>query len=94
MRLKANKTSLYKLVGLYQPLPKMKDTRFSKIPRERSYILSWFNSVLGENCRANFSVAAGRPFLGLTIGVEWHCVNFTAQELKEHGMIDMEGVTE
>lgn len=88
MRLKATKTSLYKLVSEYQPLPCMKKTEFCKVRGSRSYFLNWHNDVLGEDCYAHFSVYGGIPSLGLHIGVEWHVVDFTVQELRERGMID------
>jgi len=37
MKLKATKTSLYKLVSEYTPLPNMKRTEFVKVPRVRPY---------------------------------------------------------
>lgn len=88
MRLKANKTSLYKLVAEHQPLPSMKKTQFCKAPRSRSYFLHWYNDAIDEYCKAFFSVCGGIPSLGLTIGSEWHVVNFTIQELQGRGMID------
>jgi hypothetical protein len=43
------------------------------------------------SCRAFFSVCGGKPSLGLTIGTEWHVVDFGVQELLERGMIDRQG---
>lgn len=41
LRLKANKTSLYKLVAKYEKLPAMVRTEFIKAPRNPDYFLRW-----------------------------------------------------
>lgn len=40
-RLKANKTSLYKLVGTYEAMPPMRRVTFKKAVRRRDYWLEW-----------------------------------------------------
>ena len=41
LRLKANKTSLYKLVAEFMPLPGIRRVDFSKAPRTPDYWLEW-----------------------------------------------------
>ncbi|MEG2177201.1 MAG: hypothetical protein RRY97_10035, partial [Oscillibacter sp.] len=65
LRLKANKTSLYKLVAAYVPMPIMKWARFRKVPRSPDYFLDWHQ----ENgyAQAFFSTCMGRPMLSVTV---------------------------
>ena len=82
MRLKATKSSLYKLVREYLPLPVMKRVCFSKVPRRRSYFLMWGpNDVL-------FNVRFGKPYLGIKQDGEWRCQYLGIQDLIERGMIE------
>ena len=63
LRLKANKTSLYKLVSDYEGgLPPMRRTRFAKADRRPDYSLEWTDTD-GRRCQAFFCVSAGRALL-------------------------------
>lgn len=86
MRIKANKTSLYKLVAEYMPLPGMKHTEFFKMPRKAFFTLDWY--VEGEKHRALLSEFIGFPTLYIESKTDWHFHKPTIQELDERGMID------
>ena len=61
--LKANKTSMYKLVQrtVDFPLPKMRDVTFSKQPRVRNWWMEWYTA--SDWYTAHLFVAAGKPRL-------------------------------
>jgi len=59
VKLKATKTSLYKLVSLYAALPGMKKTDFTKY--RRTFWLRWYDDY--ATYEACFTVCAGRPIL-------------------------------
>ena len=61
LRLKATKTSLYKLVGSYEALPIMKRTYFTKY--RRSYWLRWSDD--DADYKAYLSFCAGKPMLAI-----------------------------
>ena len=63
LRLKANKTSLYRLVGQYAKLPKMYKTEFKKAPRQPDYWLKWFDGEFF--CSAFFTGCVGGPLLSI-----------------------------
>ena len=65
LRLKATKTSLYKLVHDYEPLPPMRRTRFTKAYREPDYWLEWADAD-GLWCRAFLSSCGGSALLAVT----------------------------
>jgi hypothetical protein len=66
MRLKANKTSLYKLVKAYSPgIESVRHTQFSKTPRTRSYFLRWHNKDF-ECYEAYLTACIGSPLLTVT----------------------------
>lgn len=68
LRLKANKTSLYKLVSEYVPdLPPMRSgTEFIKYPRTPDYALDWITPEW-DTAHAFFSTCMGRPLLSIEI---------------------------
>jgi len=68
LRLKANKTSLYKLVSEYVPdLPPMRTgTEFIKYPRTPDYALDWITPEW-DTAHAFFSTCMGRPLLSIEI---------------------------
>lgn len=61
-KLKANKTSLYKLVAEYEPLPSMRRVMFTKTPRQPSYWLEWEDDK-GLWCKAYLASCLGKPLL-------------------------------
>lgn len=63
MRIKATKTSLYKLVAEYITLPPMNKVRFTKAYRSPSYWLEW--SANGIYFRAYLSTCGGGPLLSI-----------------------------
>lgn len=63
MHLKANKTSLYRLVASFEKLPTMNKTEFIKAPRHPDYILKWFD---GESfCTACVAACLGVAVLSI-----------------------------
>ena len=68
LRLKANKTSLYKLVAEYVPdLPPMRTgTEFWKAKRHPDYFLEWVTREW-NSAQAFFSTCMGRPLLSVTV---------------------------
>lgn len=68
LRLKANKTSLYKLVaGYVDDLPPLRTgTEFTKYPRTPGYALEWITKDW-KRARALFSTSMGRPLLSIEI---------------------------
>jgi len=59
--IKATKTSLYKLVSTYKPLPRMKETEFTKQRRGRACWLNW--RVDGVCYVAYLAACVGRALL-------------------------------
>lgn len=68
LRLKANKTALYKLVADYvDNLPPMRSgTEFIKYPRTPDYALNWITPEW-DTAHAFFSACMGRPLLAIEI---------------------------
>jgi len=93
LRLKATKTTLYKLVASFEPLYGMNHTVFYKVPRHPSYFLDWRDDD-GEYYRAYFSACLGQAILTITkrdidgrqLSRQVHCLSI--QELRECGMIE------
>ena len=96
LRLKANKTALYKLVADYvDNLPPMRSgTEFIKYPRTPDYALNW---IIPEwnTAHAFFSTCMGRPLLsieirdgetGKTAGRTTYAL--TLRDLRERGMVE------
>ena len=63
-RLKANKTSLYKLVGTYEALPPMRRVTITKAYRVPGWWLKWTDAD-GLLCMAFFSTCMGKPLLAI-----------------------------
>lgn len=92
LRLKANKTSLYKLVHDYEPVPPMRRTQFTKAFRDPDYWLEWADAC-GLWCKAFFSTCGGKPLLSITKrdgGEEVSRVvhGLTLSDLLERGMVE------
>lgn len=66
LRLKANKTSLYKLVAEFETLPPRVRTRFIKSYRAPDYALEWTTRDCNR-ARAFFAGCMGRPMLSIEI---------------------------
>lgn len=65
LRLRATKTSAYKLVSDYEKLPPMRRVRFTKAPRQPDYWLEWQDSG-GLWCKAYLAAGLGRAVLSIT----------------------------
>lgn len=63
-RLKANKTSLYKLVNTYEDLPPMRRVEFTKAYRTPDWWLKWTDAD-GLLCEAFFFTCMGKPLLSI-----------------------------
>ena len=96
LRLKATKTSLYKLVAEFVPnLPPMRrGTEFIKYPRTPDYALNWITPEW-DTAHAFFSTCMGRPLLaieikdgetGKTVSRVTHAL--ILQDLRERGMVE------
>lgn len=96
LRLKANKTALYKLVADYvDNLPPMRSgTEFIKYPRTPDYALNWITPEW-DTAHAFFSACMGRPLLaieikdgetGKTVSRTTHAL--TLRDLRERGMVE------
>ena len=96
LRLKATKTSLYKLVAEFVPnLPPMRSgTSFIKYPRTPDYALDWITQEW-DTAHAFFSTCMGRPLLsieiksgetGKTVNRTTHAMNL--RDLRERGMVE------
>lgn len=95
-RLKATKTSLYKLVAEYvQDLPPMRTkTQFTKYYRSTSYSLEW-TTPKWDHAHAFFSTCMGYPLLAIEIRdgetnktISRNTYNLTLQDLQERNMIE------
>ena len=85
MKLKATKTSLYKLVSEYVPLQKMKETTFYKLSCRRTYFLDW-----NPEGHAIFYVCSGRPLLAIRTPEGWAYHKLNLQHLITRGMTEAE----
>lgn len=96
LRLKANKTSLYKLVAKYVPdLPPMRSgVEFIKYYRRPDYAMNWITHEW-NTAHAFFSTCMGRPLLaveikdgetGKTVSRTTHALDL--QDLRERGMVE------
>ena len=92
-RLKANKTSLYKLVNTYEALPPMRRVTMTKAPRTPDWWLEWADAD-GLWCKAFFSTCARRPVLSIEKkefgGQQASRVVYAldAKDLLERGMVE------
>lgn len=92
LRLKANKTSLYKLVETYTPLPGMRRVDFQKANGRPDYWLEW--TTEDGHTKAFLSATLGRPILtitthdaaGGTLYNEAH--HLSIEGLREMGMVE------
>ena len=64
LRLKANKTSLYKLVGEYEDLPPMRQVTITKAYRVPGWWLRWTDAA-GLLCVAFFDTCMGQALLSI-----------------------------
>lgn len=92
LRLKATKTSLYKLVHYYEPLPPMGRTQFTKAFREPDYWLEWTDAC-GLFCKAFLSCCGGKALLSIAKrdgGKAVSCVvhGLELSDLLERGMAE------
>lgn len=85
LRLKANKTSLYKLVHYYEPMPKMRKTTFTKAPRTPDYWMEWMDAC-GLWCKAFLSVCAGKPLLSIT---KYDCDEEVSRKVHDLSIADL-----
>lgn len=96
VRLKATKTSLYRLVAEYvDNLPPMRSgTQFIKYPRRPDYAMDWITPEW-DTAHAFFSTCMGRPLLaieikdgetGKTVSRTTHALDL--QDLRERGMVE------
>lgn len=91
-RIKANKTSLYKLVAEYAALPGTRRVRFWKAFRQSDYFLDWTQ----ENGYAQAVLCAclGRPMITVTVrDIDGHQLSREVYrpalaDLQERGMIE------
>jgi hypothetical protein len=92
LKMKATKTSLYKLVSKYTDLPGMRRVEFIKAPRRPDYWLDWITAD-GYNAKAFFSTIMGRPLLSITIRDEngnqlfYKTYQQTIGDLLERGLV-------
>lgn len=96
LRLKATKTSLYKMVSEYVPdLPPVRSgTEFIKYPRTPDYALDWITPEW-DTAHAFFSTCMGRPLLSIEIRdtetnktVSRAVYNLDLRDLRERGMVE------
>lgn len=87
LRLKANKTSLYKLVAEFTPLPGIRRVDFIKAPRTPDYWLEW---ATGDgSAKAFLSTIMGRPLLSITIrDVDGSYLSYEVHDLSVDGLRD------
>lgn len=64
LRLKANKTSLYRLVRTYEVMPPMRRVTITKAYRTPDWWLKWTDTD-GLLCKAFFSTCWGEPLLAI-----------------------------
>ena len=92
LRLKANKTSLYKLVAGFTPLPGIRRVDFAKAPGTPDYWLEW---ATGDGyAKALLSTIMGRPLLSITIRdvdgsqLSYEVHNLSVDGLRDRGMVE------
>jgi len=93
MRIKTNKTQLYKLVSEYTALPQPKGAQFYKVRGHASYFLEWLDGH-GNKGRASLSASMGSPLLTIESGdvgepyTDWKAHRLTTETLQERGMVE------
>ena len=91
--MKANKTSLYKLVAEYEDLPPMRQVTITKAYRSPDWWLKWTDAD-GLLCMAFFATCLGKPLLSIEkkefCGPQVSCVvhDLDAKALLERGMVE------
>lgn len=92
MRLKANKTSLYKLVAEFMPLPGIRRIDFTKAPRGQDCWLEW---ATGDGyAKAFLTTITGSPLLSVTIRdvdgsqLSYKVHNLSVDGLRDRGMVE------
>lgn len=92
LRLKANKTSLYKLVAEFAPLPGIRRVDFTKAFRTPEYWLEWVTD--DGYAKAFLSVCAGHPVLSITVRdidgsqISYEAHTLPVSALRERGMVE------
>lgn len=92
LRLKASKTSLYKLVADFTPLPGIRRVDFIKAFRTPEYWLEWVTD--DGYAKAFLSVCAGRPVLSITVRdvdgsqISNETRNLSVDLLRDRGMVE------
>lgn len=92
LRLKATKTSLYKLVAKCAKLPGMRWVEFTKVPRRPDYFLKWHQE--DGFAAAFFAVGWKGPFLSVEVhDIDGHQLfstvyHLTVENLRERGMVE------
>lgn len=93
MRLKANKSSLYKLVKDHdESVTGIRSCEFHKSFRSPSYSLDWSSDGLW--CHAFFSTCLGKPMLAIKkkdvdgTEVSWRTFDLSISDLRERNMIE------
>lgn len=93
LRLKASKTSLYKLVAEYEAMPSTRRVTFTKAHRTPDYWLRWVDAD-GLSCMAFFAACVGKPMLSIVkneLGAPplSHVVHtLDVKDLLERGMVE------
>lgn len=93
LRLKANKTSLYNLVGTYEAMPPMRRVTITKAYRAPDWWMKWTDAD-GLLCVAFFSACGGKALLSITkkefcgpeISRVVHAIDL--QDLQERDMVE------
>ena len=95
LRLKATKTSLYKLVGEFVELPGIRKVYFTKEPRYRDYWLEWGTAT--GYAKAFFATCLGCPLLSVTVRdvdgkqLSYKVYRPSVEELQKRGMVEEMG---
>lgn len=87
LRLKANKTNLYKLVAEFTPLPGLRRVDFIKAPGTPDYWLEWTTD--DGRAKAFLSACMGRPMLSITVrDIDGSQLYYKAHTLSVDGLRD------
>lgn len=96
LRLKATKTSLYKLVAEYTTLPGIRRVEFVKAYREPDFWLKWRTEgdQVGDYAEAFLAACLGKPQLSITVrDFDGHEVSrvvhtLTVEQLRERNLLE------
>ncbi len=86
LRLKANKTALYRLVSGYETLPPMRRTEFVKAHRQPAFYLKWWDR--GTPCYAYISASLGKAVLLIAHGPASYTRVLSIDDLRSRGMVE------